>query len=186
MKVIIWMVTLLISSTGFARNNTLLAKDSLPVLKNKSVVSGFYNQVNVGVLGGSSSSGSFHIINGYRLNERWSAGVGLGIEEFYNRKYVPIHFEGNMNILKRNTTPWVSVMAGYELPFQNIGPNRGGFTAGGKVGFSYFIGTHIGITTSLGYRYAHFENTVNWWGWDSFVEITDVNRYEFRVGMIFK
>jgi hypothetical protein len=150
------------------------------------VVSGFYNRINVGVLGGSSSSRSFNIINGYRFNQHFSAGLGLGIEEFFWNRYIPTFLEGNYNLLKKSTTPWVSIMAGYEMPYQNIEQLKGGFTCGGKIGFSYFVGEHVGISTSLGYRYAYLRDETNWWGWDDFVTISQVNRFEFRVGMVFK
>ena len=74
----------------------------------------------------------------------------------------------------------------YEMPYQNLGTNKGGFTCGGKVGFTYFVNQHIGISTSIGYRYAHLRDESNWWGWEDFTTITDVNRIEFRVGMVFK
>lgn len=186
MKVVIVSIALLLAGIAQGQNSTKELEVNMPDEVTKSVVSGFYNRVNVGVLGGSASSRSFNIVNGYRFNQHWGAGLGLGIEQFNWLSYIPVFVEGNYNFLKKNTTPWVNLMVGYELPNQNLGANRGGITCGGKVGFSYFISERIGITTSLGYRYARLQDESNGWGWEDFVTITDINRYEFRVGMIFK
>lgn len=182
-------ITLFLSILGNAQNSTNELNEELPIGSDNSVVSGFYNRFDVGILGGSAASRSFNIVNGYRINEHWSAGFGLGVEEFYWNRYIPTFLEGNYNLLKKSTTPWLSVMAGYEIPtVSSNGANRGGFTYGGKVGFSYFIGKHIGITTSIGYRYAHLQAETFWIGWDlpPITTVTDINRYEFRFGMIFK
>lgn len=182
-------ITLFLSTLGNAQNSTNELNEELPIGSDNSVVSGFYNRFDVGILGGSAASRSFNIVNGYRINAHWSAGLGLGIEEFYWNRYIPTYLEGNYNLLKKSTSPWLSVMAGYEIPtISSNGTNRGGFTYGGKVGFSYFIGKHIGITTSIGYRYAHLQAETFWTGWDlpPITTVTDINRYEFRFGMIFK
>lgn len=186
MKLIITAASLIFVLSGWTQEVKNGQDRTLPDTQYESVVSGFYNRVNVGVLGGSASSRSFNIVNGYRINQHWSAGFGLGIEEFYYSRYIPVFLEGNFNVLKRNTTPWISVMGGYELPYQNLGNNRGGITAGGKIGFSYFIVEHIGITTSIGYRYAHLEEEVNTWDWQNYTTVSDINRFEFRVGFVFK
>ena len=182
MKLFIGVIlTITMTVGGYSQDSEALSVES-----NKSVVSGFYNRINIGVLGGSNSSRSFNIINGYRFNQRWSAGLGLGIEEFFWNRYIPTFIEGNYNLLKKTTTPWLSVMAGYEVPYQNIEDVKGGFTCGGKIGFSYFVGDRFGISTSLGYRYAYLRDKSNFWGWDDFVTISQLNRFEFRVGIVFK
>lgn len=186
MKIIIMSAALLLTTISFGQNSANELENTSPDDIIKSVVSGFYNRVNVGVLGGSASSRSFNIINGYRFNQHWSAGLGLGVEEFNWSRYIPIFVEGNYNLLKSGTSPWLNLMCGYEMPYQNMGTNKGGFTWGGKVGFTYFVNQHIGISTSIGYRYAHLRDETNWWGWEDFTTITDVNRIEFRVGMVFK
>lgn len=158
----------------------------LSVVAVKPVVSGFYNKINFGVMGGSDVSPSFHIINGYRFNEHWSSGLGLGTESFGWNGYIPVFVEGNYNLLKRSTSTFLSAMAGYEVPMRGLPDNRGGFTFAGKVGFNYFLGRHVGISTELGYRFAHLADQTNWWGWDDFVTIRQINRYEFRFGVIIK
>jgi len=186
MKRVIFSIVLTIGAFAYGQTSTNELNVYSPDDQTKSVVSGFYNRVNVGVLGGSASSRSFNIVNGYRFDEHWSVGLGLGIEEFYWNRYIPTFVEGNYNLLKSNTTPWVSLLVGYELPYQNIGSVRGGITAGGKIGFSYFVADHVGISTSVGYRYARLTDQSNWWGWEDYLTVTNINRFEFRVGLVFK
>ncbi len=156
------------------------------VSSQQNTVGGFYNRISVGVLGGSNSSPSFHIVNGYRFNGHWSAGLGLGTEQFLGWGYIPIFIEGNYRLLKNGTSPFLSVMSGYELPMRNVSDNRGGFTCGGRLGFDFFVNPHVGISTSIGYRFAYLRDFSNWGGFDDFVTISEINRYEFRVGIIFQ
>ena len=169
----------LISLGGYAQSEKIS-----PVVNEKSSVSGFYNRVNLGILGGSDVSASFHVVNGYRINEHWSAGFGLGAENFRWNSYVPLFLEGNYSLLSSGSTPFVNVMAGYLLPFRNVGSEKGGFTCGGNLGFDFFISDHFGITTSVGYRFAIISTETN--GWDDFLNVQQANRYAIKFGVIFK
>ncbi len=167
--------------------NVLYGQQSEEILsgdKSKSVVSGFYNRINTGILGGSDVSLSFQIINGYKFNENWNVGLGLGTENFFGNGYIPLFLESDYAILKQSTTPFLSVMTGYELPIQSFGQLKGGITFGGKIGFDYFVREHVGISTSIGYRYGRLVERSNFW--DDFKTISIVNRYEFRIGVVFK
>ena len=147
---------------------------------------GFYNRLSIGVLGGSSASFSFNIVNGYQFNQHWSAGVGLGFENFFWSNYAPIFLEGNYHFLKTQTGPWINLLAGYAVPTTQLGSNRGGFTGGAKFGFDFAINDHLGIMTALGYRYAHLNEAAPWNPWDDFFVISDINRFDFRFGLVFR
>ena len=146
---------------------------------------GFYNRLNIGVLAGSSVSASFQVVNGYQWNEHWSTGFGIGLENPDWNPHVPIFIEGNYHFLKSQTGPWLNAMAGYELPTRNLGDRKGGITVGGKIGFDFAINSHFGIMTSVGYRYIHLQNSL-WNPWNSVVQIMDMNRLDFRVGLVFR
>jgi hypothetical protein len=176
------LVFTLLAAFGFAQvDDAPRADKTRAVLK-----SGFYNRTSVGVLGGSDASFSFNIVNGYQFGNRFSAGIGMGFENFFWTGYVPVFAEGNYHFLKSQTGPWVNLMAGYQVPTEQMGSNRGGFTAGGKIGFDFAINEHVGIMTAIGYRYAHINQEAIWNPWDSFVVITDINRFDFRFGFIFR
>jgi hypothetical protein len=163
------------------------AQDEINSKSNLSYVA----QLQAGYLSGNAFSQTFQIKNGVSFNNRFIASIGLGMERYFYQPYLPIVLDFRYNILKKNTTPFVSVSSGYlqSLPrnYGNIG-FRGGFTAGGKIGISHFITDHFGIETSIGYRYSDVKQNYGWY------EIailpydykTELHRFELSVGLIFK
>jgi hypothetical protein len=154
-----------------------------------------YSILSVGIMPAQNLSRSFHIINGYRINSHWQLGIGIGIENvtsnyYQYNSYAPLFFHGQYNLLKSNTTPFLAVIAGYEMALNNSysgDENNGGFTTGAKVGLNHYFSDHIGLTTSFGYRYGYFKQTYtnNWW-FEPTKTITEINRFEFRFGIVFK
>ena len=145
---------------------------------------GFYNRTSLGVLGGDFFSPSLHIVNGYSFNSHWEAGFGLGLETFTWSGYVPLFLEGRYTVLDGRTSPYASVMAGYEMPTTQWSYNKGGFTTGLQVGMTHYFSDHVGIVTSIGYRFAYLKE-VNWW-WEEWETIRLANRYEMRFGFVFR
>jgi hypothetical protein len=150
-----------------------------------------YSSVSIGFMPGKLLSKGFHIINGYRINNHWQVGVGIGIEDhtqsvYASNSYAPLFLHGQYNLLKSSTTPFLAVMAGYEMALSNQEYNKGGFTTGAKVGVNHYFSDHVGLTTSVGYRYGYFKqkNQYGWWG--TFTTIREINRFEFRFGLVFK
>ena len=145
---------------------------------------GFYLRANVGMMGGDNVSPSFHLVNGYSFNSHWDVGFGLGLESFAWNGYIPVFVESRYNLLNKNYTPFISVMSGYEMPVGNWDSNKGGFTAGARIGFTRYLGNHVGFSTSVGYRFAYLTEVNSWW--DDFETIREINRFEIRLGLTFK
>ena len=77
---------------------------------------GYYGRGSAGLLGGpESASVSFQIVQGYAFSPRWQAGAGFGFE-FIQNPYVPAFLEGQFNLMKTRSTPFVRAMAGYNVP----------------------------------------------------------------------
>jgi hypothetical protein len=148
----------------------------------------FYNSVDIGFMPANQLSKSFHIINGYKFKPNFQAGIGMGIEDIGGYGYIPLFLHGQYNLLTTNTTPFLSVMVGYEMALNNQEQNKGGFTTGAKFGLNHYFSDHIGLTTSVGYRYGYFKQENNfWWGSEETnVTIREINRFEFRFGLVFK
>ena len=144
----------------------------------------FYSNMTFGVMPGQQFSGSFHLINGYKFNPHWNFGVGVGAEGFGNRGYLPVFLQAKYNLMSTLTTPYISVIGGYDLSLTNTEFNKGGFTTGLQIGLDHFFSQHVGISTSVGYRYAYLKIQNSWW--DDFVTVREVNRFEMRFGLIFK
>jgi len=87
-------------------------------------------------------------------------------------------------LLNKTATPFVDVIAGYEMPFTNWENNKGGFTTGTKIGFTKSLGNRTAFSTSIGYRFAYLVEENNWW--DDFRTIREINRIEVRIGFTFK
>jgi hypothetical protein len=145
---------------------------------------GIFMRVNGGIMGGSQVSPSFHLVNGYSINSHWDVGLGVGIESLWWDGYIPFFLNGRYNLLNKTATPFVDVIAGYEMPFSNWEINKGGFTTGTKIGFTKYLANRIGFSTSIGYRFAYLVEENNWW--DDFRTIREINRIEVSVGFTFK
>ena len=149
----------------------------------KADESKFYNSTTIGIMPSDDLGVSFQVVNGYVLNQKWNFGFGIGIENLGWESYVPLILETKYNLGVKKSTPYISVMAGYDLSLNN-GFENGGFTTGAKFGLDHFFSQHVGVTTNIGYRYAYLRTANGWW--DDFITIREVNRLEFRFGLIFK
>lgn len=145
---------------------------------------GFYNRTSVGVMGGSQIGSSVRIVNGYSFNRHWETGLGVGLERFTWTPYIPVFIEGRYSLFSGSTRPFISAHAGYELPLQNFEFNKGGLTTGIDLGITHYFSNHIGISTSAGYRFAYLKEMNMWW--EDFATITQINRFEIRLGLVFR
>jgi hypothetical protein len=145
---------------------------------------GVYSRASLGILGGENFSPSFQLTNGYSFNSHWDLGMTVGVETVFWDWYVPTLVQGRFNLLDRHFTPFVDVAAGYMAPFRNWDNDKGGFTCGGALGITKFVSNRMGITTSVGYRYARMVELSPWW--DDFRTIRQLNRIELRFAITFK
>lgn len=169
----------------FQQNEVLSIQNFEDGIDPDHYVGGFYNRINLGLLGGGdNTSPSLHFVNGYAFNNHWEVGAGVGFEFISGWAYVPMFVEGRYNFLNRSSSPFVGLMTGYNAPVSRWSESKGGFTSGANVGFTHFVGDRIGITTTLGYRFARLKVVDTWW--DDFETLRLVNRFEIRVGLVFK
>lgn len=145
---------------------------------------GFYNRSTIGVMGGDQLSPSLQVVNGFGFKNHWEIGLGMGVERFYWNNYLPVFIEGRYSLLNKLASPFVSLNAGYELPVRNFISNKGGFTAGFQIGGEYYFSNHVGLSISTGYRFASLK-VVNTW-WDDNETIQQINRFEVRLGFVFR
>lgn len=161
--------------------------DSLASFIAKPIGKGFYNTTSIGMMTGSQVSGSFQVVNGYALNENWHFGFGIGFEKFYYQSYVPLFLETRCHLLKKASTPFISIGLGYTAPTHNFDRYFGGFLGQAHIGYKQHINDHLGLLTSVGYRYSYLiSESNNWWISQPITEITEINRVEFRFGLIFR
>lgn len=139
--------------------------------------SGYRFRPSFGVAAGENSSASLHIVNAYQFNERWDAGIGVGIENLWD-VYIPIFLEGRYYITTTLNQPFLQAMAGYEMPLNNWEFDKGGFTTGAGLGFQHTFGNQFSFSTQLGYRFAYLKRR-DWW-WDDAIIVNQINRIELK------
>ncbi|MEX1000695.1 MAG: hypothetical protein WDZ35_01125 [Crocinitomicaceae bacterium] len=146
--------------------------------------SGMYVLAELGVLGGPTYSPTLHLVNGYQFNRRWMAGLGLGIESLRWGGYIPLYVHGRYNFGEKQATPFIDIMAGYDIPLRILEENKGGFTTGARFGVTKHLSDRLALSTSIGYRYAYLVRVDSWW--QDFHSFTHINRFELKVGLLFK
>ncbi|MDX1445293.1 hypothetical protein [Lishizhenia sp.] len=156
----------------------------------------FVSSINTGVnTDFYNSNFSMAVTNGVIMNQRYMLSLGLGIEGNQTGTQLPMFFEGKYLFLKnRKKTPFISVTSGYLQPlYRNYWQNvQGGFTAGAQIGFQNFFSDHVGISTSVGYRYWRQRGEQNYYYYDimpfygngAYIYIS--NRFEVRLALLFK
>lgn len=162
------------------------SEDILSVEQNSISVNskGYYNRTSLGVMGGSQIGASMRVVNGYSFNRHWEMGLGIGLERFTWTPYIPIFLESRYSLFSGPTRPFVSAHAGYEMPLRNLEFSKGGLTTGLALGITHYFSNRIGISTSVGYRFALLKENNIWW--EDFSTISQINRYEIRLGLVFR
>lgn len=148
----------------------------------------FYGRGSVGLMVGNLSSGSAQISSGYRFKCGLEAGVGLGVESFYER-YAPLFGEVRYNVGSGKTQPFVGFMGGFLFQLNGYYANSSvNGTLGAQFGLTHFFNKHIGLSTSVGYRYAALNQGYyylhTYFAPEQYV--ISNHRAEIRIGLILK
>ena len=128
-----------------------------------------------GILAGSSDhSGQLQAIHGIRY-KTWSAGIGAGIDYYYERS-VPLFLQLRKNIFPKPLTPFVYADGGLNFPWLKDGVAKvGGIVERTKRGPYYEAGIGYEVPIfkssrflfSAGYSYKELEQVVNVMPWFS-------------------
>jgi hypothetical protein len=153
---------------------------------------GYYGRVSVGILTKDYSTLSLQVANGISLGHV-DLGLGLGLETHDHSSYVPILVESRYNFGKGTTQPFIGVCGGYLAALGQVNnyDYQGGYTGGANIGITHYFSKHIGITTTLGYRFSHTHNRFPDWVMDpgfypDYNVIRDMHRFEIRLGIAFR
>lgn len=161
--------------------------------------SGFYNLTDIGVLSGRDANSSILTLSGqtvcgYRISQRFSAGIGTGFEN-YNTVLAPVFAEGRYYFLQRNFSPFVALQAGYGIPVNNYRDysgawtHKGGVMANATVGIRNYLSNNVALVLSAGYRHQQsVSSTYQWWfGEGDSAELKHLyNRFVLRIGVLFQ
>ena len=118
---------------------------------------GIFASFDLGIL---SNSGQFDLLAGYRKNEKYSYGLGVGIHInetnisgfFVRNDFMPIYVYGRRYIGKSNVGPFVFSKLGYGIPYQTAvfdDDHSGGFFAQPGLGLHFASRSKFRFTMSL-------------------------------------
>jgi hypothetical protein len=108
MKNIIVVFFLLCAAQGYAQNSSSAT--------NQAGFVKFHSSVQVGLLEGEEKAAfQAQAINGIQY-KTWYGGVGIGIDN-YKFRTIPLFFDLQKNVFKRNTTPFVFGDIGLHFPW---------------------------------------------------------------------
>ena len=161
-------------------------KDEVDIIKqSKSGANpnGFSIKLGTCLYGGSALSSGTKIQGGYKFKDRFYLGLGSGIEGF-NERYIPLFFEGEINISNSATQPFIYVYGGYNFYSGNPGNGRnqyyydqwgnyypiaadynGGPLVGIGIGMNKHFSANFGMGFQLGYRFQRTSFSVANYTW---------------------
>ncbi len=124
--------------------------------------SGFINQTEINYSPGigyleygnynvknTANSYGFRTVNGFQLNEHFSIGVGIGIDNYQNATLFPITLDSRVTILKGKVSPVFIWNFGYAVGLNDI---KGGIIMNPQIGIKTFISKNVAYLFNFGYK----------------------------------
>jgi len=150
---------------------------------------------------GTDFAPSVTMVNGYRFNEHWSLGVGIGVS-VYSYLVFPLFADIRCNLFKDTFTPVIAFRGGYALAnsdkaflkngyyYEASFKNTGGWMCNPEIGFKTTINPHFDFMLTVGYYYQGLKSEIK----GSYLYPqgavqnlrTDVNRLSLTLGFLFK
>ena len=174
--------------------------------QNEIEVDGWYNLTQMSFIIGEENASSaaksnmipsIAIINGCRVNEHFSLGLGVGMTSF-SYPVFPVFADLRFTLYKGSLSPVLAFKGGYSIaknkkeifPNEYSGDykNSGGGMFNPEFGFKVVMTERADFLLTIGYYYQHLKTDVSNSGGYSMLHnrITDVNRLSFTIGFLFK
>lgn len=159
----------------------------------------YFSITDIGMLAGERNdikkySLSIHMINGIQLNEKFSTGLGFGVE-FMDFNLIPIFADLRWNLNKNKTQIFVGMQGGFVFPLEENRINASWDSYNYKMGYFYnpligikanFKSSRNAFVISLGFRHMTImgEREDDWR--ESVYERSFIyDRFSLRVGYYF-
>jgi|688.fasta_scaffold93328_4 hypothetical protein len=168
MKYLLISILTIISLSAFAQQEKAIVK---PKWQYTAILQG-------GLIGGSSELNySVQTIQGIKRGP-WTLGIGAGIDN-YVMPGIPVVAHGQFNYGKRRSKPFVYAQGGPQIPWAknqwddkiwgsvNQYEMKTGWLAEGGIGYSFPMGKHLKLISSLGYsvKQAKYDEVQMPWSW---------------------
>jgi len=146
----------------------------------------------------SNMASSVVNINGYRFNEHFSMGVGVGITAM-SYLIFPVFADFRVTFLKSNLSPVMAVKGGYAFAnskkeifkgaYYGDYKNTGGGMFNPEIGFKVTMTERADFMLTIGYWYQHVKSEIkdktNYY-YGTHYRTSDLNRLSFSVSFLFK
>lgn len=177
----------------------LLYDEVLSVQREEKVIGKYYkdkgyvNYSGVDVLPGHPNNANrYQMINGYQINTRLSAGVGIAFVTYDDPiNAVPVFLDIRFKLLEENTTPFLFFKGGYSFSTNDdksrlIGIHSGGLMMNVGGGLQFDLSHGYGWYLNVGYNIESFEYSEDdpWRGGVLETEL-DYKRVSFGIGLTF-
>ena len=92
----------------------------------------------------------FRTVNGIKINEHFSLGIGIGIDKYKYATLLPITLDTRVSILKGKTSPVISNSIGYSISLNDI---NGGLVINPQIGIRTYISKNVAYLFNVGYKW---------------------------------
>ena len=135
-------------------------------------------------------------INGYRMNEHVSLGIGAGVTAL-SYMIFPVFADLRISFLKGNLNPVLALKGGYAFAnnkkkifndYYGDFKNTGGGMFHPEVGIKVVMTEQLEFLLTVGYYYQHVQSEIKSEGYyyGTHHRISDLNRLSFSIGFLFK
>jgi hypothetical protein len=100
---------------------------------------------------------------GLDIHKRMSVGLGTGLQQFRNEKFIPVFIDITGRISKKNNTRLISLQGGYSFAWSESLKNltdsklNGGIYIGAGFGRKFYLNKAFSIIASISYRHQFAE-----------------------------
>jgi hypothetical protein len=99
---------------------------------------------------------------GLDIHERMSVGLGTGLQQFRNEKFIPVFIDITGRISKKNNTRLISLQGGYSFAWSESLKNltdsklNGGIYISAGFGRKFYLNKAFSIIAGISYRHQFF------------------------------
>jgi hypothetical protein len=125
-------------------------------------------------------------MNGFTLTQYIQLGIGVGLDFWKNRGFLPIYLDLRANLFKSVASPFLYINVGYAPGWMKNEPGMGlgGALAAIGAGAKFNIGGRLAMVCSIGYRFQQ----IRLWQFVNQVKskaTLDANFFTIRAGVLF-
>jgi len=133
-------------------------------------------------------------INGYRANEHFSIGVGVGMVPLAYT-IIPVFADFRITLFKDNLSPVIAFKGGYSFAnsrkdiwglYSTDNRNTGGMMLHPEIGVKVTITDRADFMLTIGYWYQHLKSEIKGMNYYDRTRTTDINRLSISLGFQFQ